>query len=219
MVLDSDNWAGAIAEGRGISQVSGVFTVPTIAMPTGGTTTDIYCGTAWVGIDGQGQDCDGGLVQAGIDWCIQDDIVTYTPWSEWWPAEDQVNWSHLAVEQGDLISINVTANGRTGGSAVLTNVARGTSASRTWSAMQPGLCQRSAEWIVEDFTIAQSTGDVLAPFADFGQVYWTDTNYRSCNRSQGAAGSSVVDMIQGNAVLATAYLNKDDVIINYGTGY
>jgi hypothetical protein len=188
-------------------------------MPARSDAAAIYCGTAWVGIDGQGQDCDGGLIQAGIDWCIQDGVVTYTPWSEWWPAEDQVNWNHLTVEQGDLISINVTVNGRTGGSAMLTNTARGTSVHRTWSAMSPALCQRSAEWIVEDFTIVQSTGDVLAPFADFGQVYWTDTSYQSRNRSQGAAGSSITDMIQGSAILATAYLDENDVIINYGTGY
>ncbi|EEA28821.1 hypothetical protein TMatcc_002828 [Talaromyces marneffei ATCC 18224] len=213
------NWAGAVTEETQVTHVSGAFEIPRVYMPAGGDPSTSYCGTAWVGIDGWGNDCNGGLIQAGVNWCIQNGAVTYTPWSEWWPAEYQINFDNFEVSQGDLVSVSVTATSTNSGYAVLTNTATGASVTRTWSNESPGLCLRTAEWIVEDFSLVSSSGSSLAPFANFGQVYWTDTNCEVNGQSWGAANSNIADMVQGNNVLATAYLKGNDVIINYGTGY
>lgn len=183
------NWAGAITEETDVTHVSGAFEIPAISMPTGGDPSTSYCGTAWVGIDGWGNDCNGGLIQAGVNWCIQNGAVTYTPWSEWWPAEYQINFDNFEVSQGDLVSVSVTATSTSSGTAVLTNTRTGASVTRNWSGESPALCLRTAEWIVEDFTLIESSGDVLAPFANFGQVYWTDTNCEVNGQSWGAANS------------------------------
>lgn len=213
------NWAGAITEETDVTYVSGSFEVPAVSMPAGGDSSTSYCGTAWVGIDGWGNDCSGGLIQAGVNWCIQNGAVSYTPWSEWWPAEAQVNFDNFAVSQGDLITVSVTATSTTSGTAVLTNQATGASVTRTWSGESPALCLRTAEWIVEDYTLLESTGDVLVPFANFGEVYWADTSCTVNGQSWGAGNSNIADMVQGSNVLATAYLSGNDVIVNYGTGY
>ena len=48
----SSNWAGAVIVGSKITQVQGTFTVPTVKEPTGGSASQQYGASAWVGIDG-----------------------------------------------------------------------------------------------------------------------------------------------------------------------
>ena len=81
--------------------------------------------------------------------------------------------------------------------------------------MSPALCLATAEWIVEDFDL--NGGEVA--FADFNQVYWNDTDVTVNGASWGAAPSNIIDLVENNDVLATAYLDGNNVIINYGTGY
>ncbi|OKL59163.1 hypothetical protein UA08_05814 [Talaromyces atroroseus] len=210
----TENWAGAIIENSDVTTVTGTFEVPAIDMPSGGDSSTSYCGCAWVGIDGFENDCDGGLMQAGIDWCIQNGAVSYSAWSEYWPAEAQVGWD-IAISQGDLITVTIDTSSTTSGTATLENTSTGQSVSRTWSGMSPALCRVTAEWVVEDYSV----NNALAPFADFNQVYWADTDATVNGASWGASPSNILDMVQGSDVLATAYLSGNNVIINYGTGY
>jgi Peptidase A4 family len=210
----TDNWAGAIIENTDVTTVTGTFEVPAIDLPAGGDTATAYCGCAWVGIDGFTNDCDGGLMQAGIDWCIQDGDVSYSAWSEYWPAEAQVGWD-IAISQGDLITVTIDTSSTTSGTATLENTSTGQTVTRTWSGMSPALCLATAEWIVEDYTV--NGGEVA--FADFNQVYWADTDATVDGASWGASPSNIIDLVEGSDVLATAYLDGNNVIINYGTGY
>lgn len=48
----SSNWAGAVIIGSSITEVTGTFTVPTVSLPSGGSSRTEYGASAWVGIDG-----------------------------------------------------------------------------------------------------------------------------------------------------------------------
>lgn len=103
-------WAGASLEQSPVTSITGTFTVPTISAPAGATdsATTSYCGGAWVGIDGVTNICvDGGLMQAGVNWCTLNGVTTYTPWSEYWPEEAQVNFDNFPVVAGDQIRVTI----------------------------------------------------------------------------------------------------------------
>lgn len=46
------NWAGAVIIDTSITEVTGTFTIPTAAEPSGGNSRTEYGAAAWVGIDG-----------------------------------------------------------------------------------------------------------------------------------------------------------------------
>jgi hypothetical protein len=58
-VTYSSNWAGAVIESSGVTSVTGTFNVPTVKMPSGGSSNTEYGASAWVGIDGN--ECGSGM--------------------------------------------------------------------------------------------------------------------------------------------------------------
>jgi len=167
-VSDSTNWAGAVLETTGVTEVTGTFTVPKPSVPSGGSTRTEYCGAAWVGIDGD--TCQSGLIQTGVFWCIQNGAFSYEAWYEWIP-EASVAYSGISVTAGNVITVTVTKTSSTGGVTTLKNVSTGQSATHTFTRENDGgtLCGENAEWIVEDF----ESGSSLVPFANFGTVTFT----------------------------------------------
>lgn len=58
-VTYSSNWAGAVIVGTDITEVTGTFTIPTVSIPSGGSSREEYGAAAWVGIDGD--TCESGI--------------------------------------------------------------------------------------------------------------------------------------------------------------
>lgn len=209
----STTWGGAVLQSTDVTSVTGTFTIPSVSAPSGGDPSTSYCGSAWVGIDGVSNICvNGGLMQAGISWCVQNGAATYTPWSEYFPAEAQINFDNFPVAVGDQIQVTITATSTISGSAVLENVASGASVTRNWSNVSPALCFDTAEWIVEDF---ESNGGSV-PFSSFDTVTWTNANAQVNGATTGAGSATPWNMVQNGNTLATGSLSGDDVVITYG---
>ncbi|OKL63329.1 hypothetical protein UA08_01732 [Talaromyces atroroseus] len=208
------SWAGAYLNTSDVTSATGTFTVPTISVPPGGDSSTNYCGCAWVGIDGVTNLCDGALMQAGVDWCIQDGVASYSAWYEWWPAEAQQFWDDVTVSAGDVITVSVTASSTTGGSTTLENTSNGQSASYTWSGESPDLCEVTAEWIVEDFTI----GDGMVAFADYGSVTFTGNSAVVGGTTVGLDGAYIAEMVSttdGSDVISESTISGNDITVTY----
>lgn len=164
------NWAGAFLDTTDVTGVTGTFVVPTPSAPAGGAASTSYCGCAWVGLDGISNFCpNGALMQAGVNWCIENGVSSFVAWYEWWPAEAQQYWDDITVSAGDSITVTVSAASTTGGTTTLTNNSNGQSVTFTWTGESPALCEVNAEWIVEDYSV----GNNLVAFADYGSVTFT----------------------------------------------
>ncbi|EED19719.1 aspergillopepsin-2 precursor, putative [Talaromyces stipitatus ATCC 10500] len=164
------NWAGAFLDTTDVTGITGTFTVPTPSAPAGSDPDTSYCGCAWVGLDGISNFCPkGGLMQAGVNWCVENGVSSFVAWYEWWPAEAQQYWDDIDVSAGDSITVTIAATSKTGGTANLVNNSSGQRATFTWTDESPALCEVSAEWIVEDYSV----GNELVAFADYGSVTFT----------------------------------------------
>jgi hypothetical protein len=189
-VSESSNWAGAVLETTGVTEVTGTFTIPKPTVPAGGSTRTEFCGAAWVGIDGD--TCQSGLIQTGVFWCVENGAFSYEAWFEWIP-QASIAYSGISVTAGNEIKVTVTKTSTTGGVTTFENVSTGQTVSHTFTGQTQGtLCGQNAEWIVEDFT----EGSSLVPFADFGTVTFT--------------GSSA---IVGGATVTPATANADTIIL------
>ena len=81
----SSNWAGAVLIGSGYTSVTGIITVPTPKVPSGGSTRTQYAASAWVGLDGD--TCQTAILQTGVDFFIQGSTVSFDAWYEWYPGK------------------------------------------------------------------------------------------------------------------------------------
>ena len=211
-----DNWAGAFLDTTNVTGVTGTFTVPTITAPAGGGWNTTYCGCAWVGLDGISNFCpNGGLMQAGVNWCVADGETNYEAWYEWWPAQYQQFWYDVKISAGDSITVTINATSAAGGTALLVNNSNGQRANFTWTDESPALCEVNAEWVVEDF----SEGNELVTFADYGSVTFTDNSavvggVITSDLSQ----SYLIDMVsQSNYsdVISASSVNGNDITVVY----
>lgn len=205
----SSNWAGAVLIGSQYTSVSGEFTVPTPKLPSGSSSGEQYCASAWVGIDGD--TCSSAILQTGVDFCIQGGEVSYDSWYEWYPdyAHD---FSGISISSGDVIKLTVTATSKTSGSAVIENVSSGRSVTHTFSGVDDGdLCETNAEWIVEDF----ESGGELVPFTNFGTVTFRNAEATSGGETVGPSGSTIMDIKQSDSVLTKSSATSNSVTVSY----
>ena len=161
----SSNWAGAVIIGSKITQVQGTFTVPTVKEPSGGSSSQEYGASAWVGIDGD--TCGAGLLrfkiatkhplivlaailQTGVDFLVEGTQTAYEAWYEWYP-DYSYTFSGFAVKPGDSIRATVIATSTTSGTAKIENLTTGKSTTHSFSGegSTGTLCETNAEWIVE----------------------------------------------------------------------
>jgi hypothetical protein len=204
----SSNWAGAVLIGTGYTSVTAEFTVPTPKLPSGASSNEQYCASAWVGIDGD--TCSTAILQTGIDFCIQGSSVSYDAWYEWYP-DYAYDFSGISIAAGNVIKITVDATTKTAGTAVVENVSTGKSVTHTFNGGVDGdLCEYNAEWIVEDF----ESGGSLVPFADFGTVVFTNAKATSGRTTVGPSGATIMDIKQ-NSVLTSSSANSNSVSVSY----
>ncbi|GAD95948.1 aspergillopepsin-2 precursor, putative [Paecilomyces variotii No. 5] len=214
--LSFQNWSGAILESSNVTSVTGTFTIPNPKMPSGGTSSTAYCGCAWVGIDGDLDICpNGGLIQSGAAWCIQNDSPSFYAWYEWWPAQYMITFDNFDVEAGDELKVTVTATSTSTGNTIVENLTRGTIIGHTWDTESPVLCEATAEWIVEDFTDTSNGSEYLAPFANYGSVTFTDNSAIANGQIFGVSNAQIVNMVQNGSTISEASIFNNQLVTTY----
>ncbi|CAK5282587.1 unnamed protein product [Mycena citricolor] len=205
-VAFSTNWAGASLESPSgtYTSVTGTFTVPTPKSPGGSGS---FAASAWVGIDGD--TCSSAIMQTGIDFNIDNGVVSYDAWYEYYPAFAS-DFSGFSVSAGDVITLVATKSSTTSGSVSITNESTGKTVSKSLTGSAT-LCGQNAEWIVEDF----EEGNSLVPFANFGTV--TFTNAKATLASGGTVGPSGAQLldIEQNSVLTSVSATTSSVTVKY----
>lgn len=209
----TSNWAGAVLTGTGYNFVTAEIIVPTPKPPSRGPSTDEYCASAWVGIDGD--TCSSAILQTGIEFCARGNSTSYDAWFEWYPAYSRsFLHSDITISAGDRIKMTVNATSKRSGTAILENISTRQVASHTFKNHfeAPGdLCEYNAEWIVEDFV--EST--FLVPFVDFGQVTFAKAQASRNGTVSGPIGSNLVDIKQNGVVLTSSSFTSDSVIVKH----
>ena len=108
----STNWAGAALVGSGYTSIKGTFTVPTVSVPSGGSSGTAYSASAWVGLDGY--TCESAILQTGLDFTVQNGRVSYDAWYEWYPAS-AIDFSGISFSAGNTVALTITATSKTSG--------------------------------------------------------------------------------------------------------
>ncbi|PYH98420.1 hypothetical protein BO71DRAFT_371066 [Aspergillus ellipticus CBS 707.79] len=204
----SSNWAGAVLIGTGYTAVTAEFTVPTPSVPSGGSSREEYCASAWVGIDGD--TCDTAILQTGVDFCVEGSEVSFDAWYEWYP-DYAYDFSGISISAGDVIKVTVDATSKTAGTATIENVSTGSTVTHTFTGGVDGdLCEYNAEWIVEDF----EEDDSLVPFADFGTVTFSSAYATKDGSSVGPSDATIID-IEQDSVLTSVSVSSSEVVVKY----
>ncbi|KAB8228955.1 A4/G1 family peptidase [Aspergillus alliaceus] len=205
----SSNWAGAVLIGSGYSAVTGTFTVPTPSLPSGSSSGEQYCASAWVGIDGD--TCESAILQTGLDFCVDSNGPSFSAWYEWYP-DYAYDFSGISFSAGNEVKVTVDASSKTGGTATVENLSTGKKVTHNFSGQSGNaLCETNAEWILEDF----SSGSSLVPFANFGTVTFTDISVTSGGSSSGASGATLIDIRQNGKVLTSSSASESKVTVKY----
>ncbi|KAI0716194.1 peptidase G1, partial [Cerioporus squamosus] len=178
----STNWAGVVLvtppPGENLTEVIGTFTVPTLA------PSSYMAACMWVGIDRWSWQETGtqGLFQAGVDFWMEDNKLTYDAWYEWAP-DTSYNFTGFDISAGDVLTFRLVANSDREGTIYLENETTGQAESKQ-------LVFRNAEWIMEDF---YWYGQV--PLADFGSIVFTNASAKTnAGTTVGLENGTVVNL-------------------------
>ncbi|KAI0824354.1 aspergillopepsin [Trametes gibbosa] len=206
----SSSCAGAVlvAQSGTFKSVTGTFTIPNPRKPSGSSGT--HSASAWVSIDGD--TCGSAVLQTGIDLTVSSGGTSFDAWYEWFPdfAHD---FSGISLSAGNSITVTVTATSRTGGTATIVNHSTGQQVSHSFSG-QPALCQKNAEWIVEDLA-ERSLG--LAPLASLGSFTFTNASAATGNGPDTFTPSDaiIIDLKRDGRVLSDVSTSNSSVTITY----
>ncbi|KKA31244.1 hypothetical protein TD95_002733 [Thielaviopsis punctulata] len=203
----STNWAGSVVKTTGVTSVTGTFTVPSVSLPEGANSYELYGATAWVGIDGDTGT--NSILQTGVDFLAEGGQTGYEAWFEWYPAASHT--FSMDVNAGDVITVTVTATSSTSGSAVIENHSTGQSVTHSFHDQSVALSQVYAEWIVEDFEYGSS----LIPFAEFGSVTFTDSSAQTSQGTVGPAQGTVMDIKQDGQMLTSSSIDGNSLTVKY----
>ncbi len=197
-----DNWTGVILNGSNLQSVTGTVAVPGLTVPTGGNDGTLYVGSAWVGIDGG--NCSNVLIRTGISFWLLGGVAGYTAWSQWFPNPPS-SFNAFRMKPADLIVMKVTANSTSGGTTTLENLSTSQIVSQSFSGELSELCDRYADWIVEDF---QNAGSLL-PLVDFNLL--TFQNVSATNTSGATLGwedVTILDIMNNGMMGSTCSLSE-----------
>jgi hypothetical protein len=230
-VTYNEEWCGVILDGTGFTFITGTITVPTPKIPAGGSSGTEYSVSAWVGIDGDA--CTNSLVQTGIDASISGSSISYNAWYEvrigtnvvtvflltqhdkWYP-DYSYDFSGISISAGNTVKLTISLTSTTAGEAIIENISTGTTVTHKFTG-EPALCEKSAEWIIEDF----EDGGTLVPFANFGSLEFYDAYAIENGKTvyPNGSGGKIVDMQQGSTVVCSCSLSgtgaNSDIICAY----
>jgi len=199
--VTSSNWCGAAVTGSGFTSVVGTWTVPTLSLRSGQSSSSEPALAQWVGIDGFSNSA---LIQGGTLSEIVGGGQQNFAWTEMLPAA--LREVSLTVGTGDSITTNVTMTSTTSGTVTIKNNSRGTSLVGTVSG-GTRLSGASAEWILEDF----ESGSSLVPFAAFPTSSFTGSAVHS-GTTVTPSTATLIDIVQ-NSELCSATLSGSTVSV------
>ncbi|KAL1864765.1 hypothetical protein Plec18167_009653 [Paecilomyces lecythidis] len=200
------NWAGVIhttppATGT-YTAASATFTVPE---PTATDDSgDKQGASAWVGIDGGTYR--NAILQAGVDFYIEDGTASYDAWYEWYPAYS--NDFDLSVTAGDVIVVKVVSSSPSQGVAILENESSGQSATQTLSAdpSTATLGGQNVEWMVEDY----QSGASDLPLVNFNKVKFSGAQAETSDGQKiGVDNATIYEIRQNGDVLTNVDIISD----------
>lgn len=73
------------------------------------------------------------------------------------------------------------------------------------------LCEKDAEWIVQDWSLNASQ---LVPFANFGSVTFTGTTAAGLV-GLNSSGAKIYNIRQGNTVMTSTRIQDDSVLVSF----
>ncbi|KAJ5788793.1 uncharacterized protein N7518_005804 [Penicillium psychrosexuale] len=193
----SSNWGGAILIGTRYTAVSGEITVPA---PNFQMVLILIQTTAPLTA----------ILQAGIYFCIQGGLYSYSAWYEWYPdyAHD---FSNIQISAGNVIIMTVDATSKSSGFATIENLSTGVSVTHIFpNGLGGDLCEFNAEWIVKDFSV----NNALAPIANFGTVVFSNAVASRGGISYGPSGATIMDIYQ-DRILTSTSVTDNTVNISY----
>ncbi|CAK7245510.1 MAG: hypothetical protein STHCBS139747_007094 [Sporothrix thermara] len=182
----SANWSGAIVHGTEFETVAGTLAVPLPHAPSDSDPDIFYGASAWVGFDGDSS-CPSVILQVGIDFNIQNGTPMYDAWFEWYP-DYSYNFAGFLLHAGDVVTLTATAINTTSGSVLVENHTTGESAMHTFVGEEQPLCQSSAEWIVEDYSV----GGRLVDLCDWGRATFTDCEAKQASGATASLSNATV---------------------------
>ncbi|KAM0449947.1 hypothetical protein ACHAPV_006862 [Trichoderma viride] len=202
-------WSGVKQSGSGFTSVTGTFTVP-----KGGKS---FGPSIWVGIDGSTECPGGGPLQTGVRLTGNG---TAFGWFEWVPLSAPV-FKTFEVSEGDDIRMTINAYGPSSGSAILDNLSTGQSVSHTFTnADAPPdapLCQKSVDWIVEDYNNSggNDTGIVASP--DYGTITIRNASAQGSTGKVTPEGGELIELFdtRTSTVLLQCSVENEEVICKY----
>jgi hypothetical protein len=202
-------WSGVKQTGSGFTSVTG-----TLAVPKGGKS---FGPSIWVGIDGSIECPGGGPLQTGVRLTGNG---TAFGWFEWVPLSAPV-FKNFEVREGDDIRVTINAYGPSNGSAILDNLSTGHSVSHTFTSTDAPpdapLCQKSVEWIVEDYNNSgdNNTGIVASP--DCGTITIRNASAQGSAGKVTPEGGELIELFdtRTSTVLSQCSVENEEVICKY----
>ncbi|EAW11000.1 A4/G1 family peptidase [Aspergillus clavatus NRRL 1] len=208
----SKNWAGAVREkpppGASYTAVTATFTVPEATAVAG--VAGMQAGSAWVGIDGDTYPT--AILQAGVDFYVEDGKHTYDAWYEWFP--DVAYDFRLPIARGDVLVVKVESRSPAEGVAIIENRTSRQTVTKTLRAPAPTatLAGQNADWIVEDFQY----GDGMVQLVDFDSLAFSGAVARAGGKSYGVRDATIVEMEQnGKRRTRTTVVSNTELVVEY----
>ncbi|CAK7218150.1 hypothetical protein SBRCBS47491_003409 [Sporothrix bragantina] len=193
----SANWSGAIIYGTEFKTVTGTLSVPQPHIPSGGSSDTFYGASAWVGFDGD-SNCPGTILQVGIDFNIQNGTVSYDTWFEWYP-DYAYNFVGFPLHAGDVVTLTAQAINTTSGTVIIENKTTNQNVMHTFVGEEQPLCQSTAEWIVEDYSV----GGQLVEMCDWGRATFTNCAATQASGSTASLSNATIYDITANGKIMT----------------
>lgn len=197
----SRTWAGVVTDSKNVNHVTGTIVVPSVS---GGSSED--CTSFWVGIDGDHCQRDS-IEQLGIDVCGDGSI---SPWFEWY-SDDNIYRRDFVINAGDTVRFTVDASSTNSGTGYMDNLSTGKSINHTWTNNPHTLCEKDADWIVEDF------GEPPVPYVNFGSVTFTNAKASTADGTTilPSQGEIITMQKDDGTVMTSCTRNGDDVTCNW----
>ncbi|EIW87335.1 Aspergilloglutamic peptidase [Coniophora puteana RWD-64-598 SS2] len=161
----------------------------------------------WVGIDGV--DCCV-ILQTGVDATINNNQVSYSAWYEWFPDPSHT-FDSIDFAAGDDVTLATTAHSTTNVTVMIENKTKNQNVTHEVSSSH-ALCQKDAEWIVEDY----SSGGDTVKFDDFGTVTFTGAQATTGSGTVRADGATIYGIKdQSGKVLTQSSVSNGNVVIKH----
>ncbi|KAG6372605.1 peptidase A4 family-domain-containing protein [Boletus reticuloceps] len=200
-------WAGAeLQQSNGtFRSVTGTFTVPSISGPIGAGAA------ALVGIDGGACNM---IFEAGVIFNITSTGPQNKAVWEWYPDPLGAFPDNFTIAAGDSINVTVSASNATSGLVEIQNLSNQQSATQRVQSSH-ALCGQSAEWIVEDYLLNDTSTNPV-PLANFGKVVFTHAQAGGPgNQTFGPQGSTIVGIEQNGQYLTNVSVDASSVVVKY----